>query len=134
MLLVGLPCWLFAQQKGGSISGLVSSEDAGDPVAHAAITLSLNGAVVLQTQTDSKGSYSIQYLETGQYQMVVSSFGYATVVISDIHILAYQHFDINPMFEYGSYDRSDTLQISYRELIPQEETHFGVANQKKGKN
>lgn len=134
-LLFVCPCLIMAQGS-ASIAGMVSSEDSGDPVAQATISLLQDGAVVEQIQTNSRGGYYFSKIPAGNYQIQVTQRGYTPIVINHIHILAYQHFEINPSFEYGSYDDDTPLLIDYRDMIQKDEnqSQLGIVNKKKRQN
>ena len=132
-IVLSLP-YLAIGQGTASIAGLVSSEDSGDPVSYATVALLKDGAVVKQIQTNRRGGYHFSGIEAGKYKLMVSQTGYTPILIENIHILAYQHFDLNPSFEYGSYNTNDTLWIDYRDLIKTEGEPFGIINKKEREN
>jgi hypothetical protein len=133
IIILVLPYFAIGQGT-ASIAGLVSSEDSGDPVPYATVALLKDGAVVEQIQTNRRGGYHFSEIQAGKYKLLVSQRGYTPIIIENIHILTYQHFDLNPSFEYGSYNSNDTLRVNYRDLITTEGEQFGVVNEKERGN
>jgi len=125
LLALLLICPLLMMGQSSTVNGQVSSEDSGDPVAGAMISLKKDGAVVTQLYTNHKGDYTIPSIKQGVYTIEITKSGYATIIITEVDLMAPQHIQINPAFEYGSYDTDEVLEISYKEL--QREATFGIA-------
>ena len=78
----------FGQSTFGEIIGTVR-DASGAMVNGAKVTLVNTGtAIEHAVTTDSAGSYSFLNLEAGQYKVIVTRSGFATVDISDLHLEA----------------------------------------------
>ncbi len=81
-----------------SISGVVT--DAMDAVLpNATISLFQNSEEMLTAKSNDEGVYSFQNLKPGNYSLKVRSFGYQTVVSSEIQISEGQSFTLDVKFE-----------------------------------
>ncbi|MCQ2142552.1 MAG: TonB-dependent receptor [Bacteroidales bacterium] len=73
---------MFAQMFTGGVKGTVVNRAGRVPVAGASLVLSKNGEVVAETKSASDGSFLIENLEDGMYDMVVSAPGFADAVVN----------------------------------------------------
>lgn len=68
----------FSLDTGGSISGTVTDEDTGDPLAHAVVFVrSLTHRFERGARTDAHGDYSVAGLPSGDYSVYAAAAGYA---------------------------------------------------------
>lgn len=75
----------FAQFE-GEITGKVIDSETQESIPSAYITLKANANVVMQSQSDPSGVYTLKPLQPGYYDLFVSAFGYDTV--------QYQHIEV----------------------------------------
>ena len=60
----------------GSLGGTITDNQTGYSVSGAAVTISQNGFVVANTTTAYDGSYSVDWLSPGSYDIAVSAYGF----------------------------------------------------------
>ena len=72
----------FSLAVGGSISGVVTDESNGQPLADVSVTACLDGGLevvyCVDSSTNGSGQYTINGLATGSYQVYAYSYNYAT--------------------------------------------------------
>ncbi|MDR0363790.1 MAG: carboxypeptidase regulatory-like domain-containing protein [Bacteroidales bacterium] len=73
-------------QGAGSLFGVVTDRESGEPIPFANVAIMANGAIVTGAQTDYDGKYAIRAINPGTYTLRVSSIGYQTVDIQGIVI------------------------------------------------
>ena len=91
LLLCFGPSALLAQDS-GSIAGVVVSTWDGSPMP--AVTVTVRGTT-LAGQTDAQGRFQINQVPAGDHEVRFSKSGFASVTVSDVHVLAGQTTTVN---------------------------------------
>ncbi len=79
-------CILSAQTADGTVSGYVN-DPSGSGVSNAKVTLTNSGTQVsVNSQTNSTGFYTFQFVIPGTYQVAVEATGFQRAVHPDIHV------------------------------------------------
>lgn len=95
----------FAQQKTGTIKGLVSDASGPLPGASVIVTGTNNG-----TKTDNNGNYSISMAE-GTYSLTASFIGYKKIQSKEVTVTAGQQVVLNIVMEGGT--QLKEVQVTY---------------------
>ncbi len=85
ILFLFLSAAVFAQFE-GEITGKVIDSETKESIPSAYLTLKTNSNLVMQSQSDASGVYTLKPLQPGYYDLYVSAFGYDTV--------EYQHIEV----------------------------------------
>ena len=85
ILFLFLTAGLFAQYE-GEITGKVIDGESKESIPSAYLTLKSNSNLVMQTQSDGNGVYTLKPLQPGFYDLFVSAFGYDTVEYNHIEV------------------------------------------------
>ena len=90
---------LGAQVDGGAVSGMVTDQ-AGQVVVQAQVTLFNQQAAIIQTRTtNSSGFYSFANVRSGSYTLIVSFPGFATYIKQGIRVDAGNHMGESAMLK-----------------------------------
>ena len=85
LALLGLP--LAAQGSGARLSGLLLTEGSGAPIEGARVALvGLDGAVLRETLSDGRGSFSLRTPVPGLYRLRIARIGYQLWASDTLHI------------------------------------------------
>lgn len=91
-----------AQNKTGSICGIITDKATGETLPFANIVVKQNNLVVLATASDFDGKYSIQPLDSGFYDVECSFSGYGTLIVKAIKVGADRPTLLNFSLEFSS--------------------------------
>jgi len=98
-------------EQPGSIKGKVTDAETAEPVPFANVILELEGSQVAATTTDFDGNYSLKSVETGNYDLIISSIGYQKKVVSDVYVNANRITFLNIALN-GSYVQLDEVVVT----------------------
>lgn len=102
-------------EQPGSIKGKVTDAETAEPVPFANVILELEGSQVAATTTDFDGNYTLRSVETGNYDLIISSVGYQKKVVSDVYVNANRITFLDIALN-GSYVQLDEVVVTnYRE-------------------
>lgn len=68
------------------ISGVITEESNGQPIAFANVVLKRNGAVITGTQSDFDGKFHINNVQPGFYDFEISSLGFNNLEMKDLKL------------------------------------------------
>ncbi len=110
-----------AQTEPGSLRGIVTDAQTGEPLLGASVVVKDDGGNIIKgATTDLDGKYNINPLNPGTYTVECSFLGYATLKITDLvidpNVTTTRNFKLRPPTEVLS-----EVVISY-DIIPSEES------------
>ena len=77
---------VLAQSQSGTLKGVVTEHDTGEPVPMANVVLFFDGEVVGGSVADFDGNYTIKPIDPGRYTLKISFIGFATKQITEVLI------------------------------------------------
>ncbi|HJP93367.1 MAG TPA: carboxypeptidase regulatory-like domain-containing protein [Pyrinomonadaceae bacterium] len=124
-LCASLPAVLFAQQRPGSLRGLVLDE-LGGAIVGASITAIDSTGVEKTVVTNNSGSYTINGLAPGKYTVRAVNAGFAMFENTDVEVVAgkTQQFDIT--LKVAIEEQKVTVSTDNREVSTEPENNAGA--------
>src|ERR1041385_3615660 len=124
-LCASLPAVLFAQQRPGSLRGLVLDE-LGGAIVGASITAIDSTGVEKTVVTNNSGSYTINGLAPGKYTVRAVNAGFAMFENTDVEVVAgkAQQFDIT--LKVAIEEQKVTVSTDSREVSTEPENNAGA--------
>ena len=116
LLLLCFTPALFAQDL-GSIAGVVVSTWDGSPMPSVAVTIR---GTTLAGQTDPQGRFQVNQVPAGDYEVRFSKSGFASVTVSDVHVLAGQTTTVNGNVRPEFYEMEE-YEVTAEEFTQQTE-------------
>ncbi len=114
----------FAQADQATLTGVVADK-TGAVLPGAEVTLTNTGTnLTLKTQTDSSGAYIFSPVKIGDYKVVVSAGGFATVVRENIHLDVQQRLSLDFTLTPGGVTNTVTV-TDLPPLMQTEESSVG---------
>ena len=83
---------LFVQAQSGSLRGQIKDQKTGDAMIGATIMMDGKGT---GTTTDFEGNFEMAEVPAGMYKIIISSIGYASIVLDNVRIEAGKETIIN---------------------------------------
>lgn len=112
---------LSAQSDSLSIHGIVSDEN-GENISFANVTLLKNGNQILGTTTDLDGKYALSPIKQGDYVIKFSFVGYQTKKITGISLL--KNTEVNTVLSQGVFFCGAIIEMTIP-IIRKDETTSG---------
>jgi len=110
-----LPLW---GQEEGAIAGRIYDELSGDPVEAMQLgLLTLDGALKLNAESDSKGQFSIYNIPPGQYILRGQKEGYALLWITEVKLAPLDLLTLEIGMEGQSFLMNDSLKLELPEVL-----------------
>ena len=100
--------------QSGELTGRVTNED-GEAVPFANVTLKSNGEIVRVTPTDDEGYYTMKPVAPGEYDVIVSNISYTDRKIKGVSISNGQIYTLNTVMGVNLLD--ETVIEEYRTAI-----------------
>lgn len=96
LLLVVVPCFVFAENVAGHIKGKIIDQETSDPLEYVSVAIFTkhDQELITGTITELDGTFSIKGLDKGQYYLEISFIGYEKQIIKEIEVEA-NKIDIN---------------------------------------
>lgn len=90
-------------QSSGTLNGVITDSQSGDPIPFANVTIEQNGNIVTGGSTDFNGNFSIKPIPAGKYTVSASNLGYTTLQFNNVQIpagqITFQNFKLSPAAE-----------------------------------
>ncbi|WCL81234.1 carboxypeptidase-like regulatory domain-containing protein [Saprospira sp. CCB-QB6] len=110
-----LPLW---GQEEGAIGGRIYDELSGDPVEAMQLSLlTLDGALKLSAESNSKGQFSIYNIPPGQYILQGQKEGYALLWVTEVKLAPLDLLTLEIGMEGQSFLMNDSLKLELQEVL-----------------
>src|SRR5438067_2279353 len=124
-LCVSLPAVLFAQQRPGSLRGLVLDE-LGGAIVGASVTAIDSQGVEKTVVTNDGGSYTINGLAPGKYTVRAVNAGFAMFENTDVEVVAGKAQQFNITLKVAIEEQKVTVSTENREVSTEPENNAGA--------
>jgi hypothetical protein len=120
-----IPSGLLAQTSNGTIAGSVlDPNDAVIPKAEIKVASPQFGAV-RETQTDSAGTYRLESLQPGVYEVTISAPGFAALVVSNVTVNGSVTTTVNGKLQLATTHQTIEIQAPASQVIDTQSGQLG---------